>query len=124
MPETNRSLIEQGGTLSLTLHGRNIDLYRLTKQEINSLGINTVFREIFLTLAALLGGAFLNILLVMSNKNLPEETIIQLATLKWVCLAGCGLFFLLFVALCVLRFIDSLQFTKPQKVEVESDILS
>jgi len=124
MRENNRGLIEQGGILTTRLHGRDTVYYPLTKQEINSLGTNTVFREICLTLAALLGGAFLNILLVMYNKNLPEETVVRFTTLKWAFLAGCILFFLLFVALFVLRIIDSKQFTRPQVVEVESDILS
>lgn len=124
MPEINRSLIEIGGTLSIKLHGRKMDFYPLTKLEINSLGANTIFREVCLTLAAILGGVVLNILLVMTNKNLPEEMIVRLVTLKWACLGGFGLFFILFIALCIFRLIVSWKITRPQIIEVESGIRS
>lgn len=124
MPENQHQLGETR-SIEVTLHTREIDFYHVTKAEIDDIATMTIFTEIFLSLASLLAGGLLTVILTKAvYNNAPTEATAVLTTLFWVFLITLIICVAIFIIFLVLRGSKKSVILKGSKVKLPSEFLN
>ncbi len=124
MPE-NQNQLGEIRSIEVTVHTREIDFYHVTKAEIDDIATMTIFTEIFLSLASLLAGGLLTIILKKDvYNNAPTEATAVLTTLFWVFLITLIICVAIFIVFLVLRGSKKSVILKGSKVKLPSESLN
>ncbi|HEB36971.1 hypothetical protein LCGC14_0941160 [marine sediment metagenome] len=75
MPE-NQNQLGEIRSIEVTVHTREIDLYHVTKAEIDDIATMTIFTEIFLSFASLLAGGLLTVILTKAVYNNTQQKLL------------------------------------------------